>query len=157
MALILLNDFIIAHVIQWRVVGKTVSPIEPSETMYMLQKGFIKTAGDRHLFSLAILAKTAPIFGRYICGWGCHILGSRISVDGSKEDGTSSESVSVAVVSLRAAYWRAGLFVWPVVYRMSGTARAGHSQITNHLVTTNFWQTFPSVAVAIPFLSSAAL
>jgi tetratricopeptide (TPR) repeat protein/ferredoxin len=25
-------------------------------------------------------------------------------------------------------------------------------QFTNHLVTTNFWQTFPSVAVAIPFL-----
>jgi hypothetical protein len=37
-ALILLNLFMIAHIIQWRVVGKTVSPIEPSETMYTLQK-----------------------------------------------------------------------------------------------------------------------
>src|SRR4029450_12143059 len=25
-------------------------------------------------------------------------------------------------------------------------------KFTNHLVTTNFWQTFPSVAVAVPFL-----
>ena len=25
-------------------------------------------------------------------------------------------------------------------------------KFTNHLVTTNFWETFPSVAVAIPFL-----
>jgi hypothetical protein len=39
--LILLNLFMIAHIIQWSVMGKTVSPIEPSETMYTLQNGFI--------------------------------------------------------------------------------------------------------------------
>src|SRR2546430_2279407 len=48
----------------------TVSPIEPSETMYTLQKGFINAGFI--FFSLAILATL--IFGRYICGWGCHIL-----------------------------------------------------------------------------------
>ena len=32
-ALMLLNLFMIAHIIQWRLMGKTVSPIEPSETM----------------------------------------------------------------------------------------------------------------------------
>jgi hypothetical protein len=69
-ALILLNLFMIAHIIQWRVMGKTVSPIEPSETMYTLQKGFINAGFI--FFSLAILATL--IFGRYICGWGCHIL-----------------------------------------------------------------------------------
>jgi len=40
-ALITLNLFMIAHIIQWRVMGKTVSPIEPSETMHTLQKGFV--------------------------------------------------------------------------------------------------------------------
>jgi len=39
LALILLNLFMIAHIIQWSVMGKTVSPIEPSETMYTLQNG----------------------------------------------------------------------------------------------------------------------
>ncbi len=37
-ALIALNLFMIAHIIQWRIMGKTVSPIEPSETMYTLQR-----------------------------------------------------------------------------------------------------------------------
>ena len=40
-ALILLNLFIIAHIIQWRLMGRTISPIEPSETMYTLQNGFV--------------------------------------------------------------------------------------------------------------------
>src|SRR5204862_2690071 len=46
------------------------------------------------------------------------------------------------------------MFVWPVVYRSIWNPE--HQPLipkfTNHLVTTNFWQTFPSVAVAIPFL-----
>ena len=70
-----------------------------------------------------------------------------------KEDGASSETVSIAVVSLRADYRRLYMFVWPVVYRMfSQPHEPLLPKFTNHLVTTNFWQTFPSVAVAIPFL-----
>jgi tetratricopeptide (TPR) repeat protein/ferredoxin len=46
------------------------------------------------------------------------------------------------------------MFVWPVAYRLF--TKLGPEPIipkfTNHLVTTNFWATFPSVAVAIPFL-----
>ena len=40
-ALILVNLLMVAHVIQWWIVGKTVSPIEPSETMHTLQQGAI--------------------------------------------------------------------------------------------------------------------
>src|SRR6266536_5216586 len=69
-ALIALNLFMIAHIIQWRVMGKTVSPIEPSETMHTLQRGAINAGFI--FFSLAILATL--IFGRFVCGWGCHIL-----------------------------------------------------------------------------------
>ena len=69
-ALILLNLFMIAHIIQWRLMGRTISPIEPSETMHTLQKGFVNAGFI--FFSLAILATL--IFGRFVCGWGCHIL-----------------------------------------------------------------------------------
>src|SRR5205814_5756026 len=43
---------------------------------------------------------------------------------------------------------------WPVAYRLFWKPGAGPiiPKFTNHLVTTNFWATFPSVAVAIPFL-----
>src|SRR5438128_3164541 len=140
----------IAHIIQWRVVGRTVSPIEPSETMYTLQKGFIN-AGLIFL-SLAILATL--IFGRYICGWGCHILalqdfcGWLLKKMGLHPKPFRSRLL-VYVPIIGALY----MFVWPVVYRMfSEPHEPLIPKFTNHLVTTNFWQTFPSVAVAIPFL-----
>src|SRR5688572_16450386 len=53
-ALITLNLLMIAHIIQWVVMGRTVSPIEPSEAMYTLQSGAINAGFI--FFTLAILA-----------------------------------------------------------------------------------------------------
>jgi len=150
-ALILLNLFMIAHIVQWRIVGKTVSPIEPSETMQTLQGGFVNAGFI--FFSLAILATL--IFGRFVCGWGCHILalqdfcGWLLKKMGLHPKPFRSRLL-VYVPLIGALY----MFVWPTVYRLFHNPE--HAAIipkfTNHLVTTNFWQTFPSVAVAIPFL-----
>jgi len=150
-ALITLNLFMIAHIIQWQIMGKTVSPIEPSETMYTLQRGFVNAGFI--FFSLAILATL--IFGRFVCGWGCHILalqdfcGWLLKKMGLHPKPFRSRLL-VYVPLIGALY----MFVWPVVYRSIWNPE--HQPLipkfTNHLVTTNFWQTFPSVAVAIPFL-----
>jgi tetratricopeptide (TPR) repeat protein/ferredoxin len=150
-ALIALNLFMIAHIIQWRVMGKTISPIEPSETMQTIQGGFVNAGFI--FFSLAILATL--IFGRFVCGWGCHILalqdlcGWLLKKMGLHPKPFRSRLL-VYVPLIGALY----MFVWPTVYRFFHNPE--HAAIipkfTNHLVTTNFWQTFPSVAVAIPFL-----
>src|SRR6266567_5840630 len=150
-ALIALNLFMIAHIIQWRFTGKTVSPIEPSETMYTLQNGFVNAGFI--FFSLAIIATL--IFGRFVCGWGCHILalqdlcGWLLKKMGLHPKPFRSRLL-VYVPLIGALY----MFVWPTAYRMFHNP--AHEPVlpkfTNHLVTTNFWQTFPSVAVAIPFL-----
>src|SRR5262245_29766130 len=150
-ALILLNLFMIAHIIQWWLMGKTVSPIEPSETMYTLQNGFVNAGFI--FFSLAILATL--IFGRFVCGWGCHILALQDLCGWLLKKmhlhPKPFRSRLLVYVPLGAALY---MFVWPVAYRLFWNP--GHEPIipkfTNHLVTTNFWQTFPSVAVAIPFL-----
>ena len=150
-ALIALNLFMIAHIIQWQIVGKTVSPIEPSETMYTLQKGFVNAGFI--FFSLAILATL--IFGRFVCGWGCHILALQDFCGWLlKKIGLHPKpfrSRLLVYVPLLAALY---MFVWPTAYRFFSNPQ--HEPLipkfTNHLVTTNFWQTFPSVAVAIPFL-----
>ena len=60
----------IAHIIQWWVMGTTVSPIEPSEAMYTIQNGAVNAGFI--FFSLAIIATL--IFGRFVSGWGCHIV-----------------------------------------------------------------------------------
>ena len=151
LALILLNLVMIAHIIQWRIMGKTVSPIEPSETMYTLQQGAINAGFI--FFSLAILATL--IFGRFVCGWGCHILALQDFCGWLlKKIGLTPKpfrSRLLVYVPLIGALY---MFVWPTAYRFF--TKAEHETLipkfTNHLVTTNFWETFPSVGVAIPFL-----
>jgi tetratricopeptide (TPR) repeat protein/NAD-dependent dihydropyrimidine dehydrogenase PreA subunit len=150
-ALLLLNLFMIAHIIQWRMTGKTISPIEPSETMQTIQGGFVNAGFI--FFSLAILATL--IFGRFVCGWGCHILalqdlcGWLLKKMGLHPKPFRSRLL-VYVPIIAGLY----MFVWPTVFQIFHNP--GHAPLvpkfTNHLVTTNFWQTFPSVAVAIPFL-----
>jgi Tfp pilus assembly protein PilF/NAD-dependent dihydropyrimidine dehydrogenase PreA subunit len=150
-ALIFLNLFMVAHVIQWWIVGRTVSPIEPSETMHTLQRGAINAGFI--FFSLAILATL--IFGRFVCGWGCHILALQDFCGWLlKKMGLNPQpfrSRLLIYVPLIAALY---MFVWPTAYKFFFSSDPGPlvPKFTNHLVTENFWETFPSVAVAIPFL-----
>jgi NAD-dependent dihydropyrimidine dehydrogenase PreA subunit/uncharacterized membrane protein len=149
--LTLLNLLMIAHIIQWRLMGKTVSPIEPSETMHTLQRGAVNAGFI--FFALAILATL--IFGRFVCGWGCHILalqdfcGWMLKKIGLKPQPFRSRLL-VYVPLIAALY----MFVWPTAYKFFASSDPGPliPKFTNHLVVTNFWETFPSVAVAIPFL-----
>src|ERR1700686_3880257 len=52
--LIFVQLCMVAHIIQWRFMGRTVSPIEPSETMQTLQGGAINAGFI--FFAVAILA-----------------------------------------------------------------------------------------------------
>src|SRR6266850_2299786 len=151
LALIVLNLLMIAHFVQWWIMGQTVSPIEPSEAMYTLQRGAINAG--LIFFSLAILATL--IFGRFVCGWGCHIVALQdFCAWLLKRVGLVPKpfrSRLLIYVPLIAALY---MFVLPTVLR-AFTKPAAEPLIpafTNHLVTNNFWETFPTVAVAIPFL-----
>lgn len=150
-ALIALNLLMIAHIIQWRFMGQTVSPIEPSEAMYTLQRGAVNAG--LIFFSLAILA--TMIFGRFVCGWGCHIValqdlcGWLLQKIGLKPKPFRSRLL-IFVPLIVALY----MFVWPTAFRFF--AKPPNEplipEFTNHLITSNFWETFPPWWVAIPFL-----
>ncbi len=154
-ALIALTLLMIAHVIQWRLMGQTVSPIEPSETMHTLQRGAVNAGFI--FFSLAILATL--IFGRFVCGWGCHIVALQdFCAWLMKKFGIKPRpfrSRLLLFVPLIVALY---MFVWPTAYRIFALYYAGPPSepiippFTNHLITSDFWATFPPVAVAIPFL-----
>ncbi len=151
LALVTLNLLMIAHIIQWRIMSTTISPIEPSETMYTLQQGAINAGFI--FFTLAILATL--VFGRFVCGWGCHILALQdLCAWALKKVGLVPKpfrSRLLVFVPLIAALY---MFVWPTAYRFFAAAKNEPliPQFTNHLVTTEFWATFPPVWVAIPFL-----
>ena len=150
-ALIALTALMIAHIIQWRFMGQTISPIEPSEAMSTLQRGAVNAGFI--FFILAILATL--IFGRFVCGWGCHIVALQdFCAWLLRKLGLTPKpfrSRLLIYVPLIVALY---MFVWPTAYRLFAALRNEtlFPQFTNHLVTTDFWGTFPSVAVAIPFL-----
>ena len=150
-ALIGVNLLIVLHIIQWLVMGRTLSPIEPSESMYTLQQGVLNAGFI--FFALAILATL--IFGRYVCGWGCHIIALQdLCAWILKKMGLTPRpfrSRILVFVPLAVALY---MFVWPTVnrYMLKPAGEPLIPQFTNHLITTEFWSTFPPIAVAIPFL-----
>lgn len=150
-ALITLNLLMIAHVIQWLYTGKTISPIEPSEAMYTLQNGAINAGFI--FFSLAILATL--IFGRFVCGWGCHIVALQDFCGWLlKKIGLTPKPFRSRLLIFIPLIVALYMFVYPTVVRFftKPPNEPLIPQWTNHLVTTDFWATFPPVAVAIPFL-----
>lgn len=150
-SLIVLQLLMIAHIIQWRIMGTTVSPIEPSETMFTLQNGAINAG--LIFFSLAIVATL--IFGRFVCGWGCHIVALQdFCAWLLKKAGLTPKpfrSRLLVYVPLIVALY---MFVWPTVARsfLKPPDEPLIPPFTNHLITTEFWATFPPVWIAIPFL-----
>lgn len=150
-ALIALNLLMIAHIIQWRLMGTTVSPIEPAEAMYTLQRGAIN-AGLIY-FSLAIL--TTLLLGRFFCGWACHMVALQdlcawlLNKIGLRPKPFRSRLL--VYIPLAAGLY---MFVWPTAARYFTKAAAEPliPQFTNQLMTRDMWATFPPVSVAIPFL-----
>ncbi len=58
------------HIAHWKVTGRTVTPLEPSEAMQTLELG--KLNAGFVLFGLSILATL--VLGRFFCGWACHVV-----------------------------------------------------------------------------------
>lgn len=165
----------IAHVVMWVLTGmrKTLSPIEPSESMYTLEQGLVNAGFV--FFSLAILATL--IFGRFVCGWGCHVValqdlcGWMMKKLGVRPRAFRSRLLVYAPLVL-ALY----MFVWPTVKREVLKPLAGpywihimpwvgdapppvfHSGgdparfFRPEFFKADFWETFPAWYVAIPFL-----
>ena len=142
--LIAVHLLIIGHVIHWWVAGRTLTPVEPSEAMYTLNDGYLNAGFI--FFALAIIA--TAIWGRFFCGWGCHLVAYQdlcawlLTKVRIKPKPFRSRLLVFAPLAL-ALY----MFVWPSVYRW--WIGAPRPRVTSHLTTTEFWATFPGVAIAI--------
>lgn len=151
LVLLTVNLLIIAHILQWLYTGRTISPVEPSEAMFTLQNGYVNAGFI--FFILAILATL--IFGRFFCGWGCHVLalqdlcGWLLKKAGLRPKPFRSRLL-VYVPLIVALY----MFVYPtfVKWLTKPPEEPLFPPFTNHLITEDFWATFPPVWVAVPFL-----
>lgn len=154
-----------AHLAHWWTTGRTVSPVEPSESMRTLEQGEVNAGAV--FFAAAILSTL--VFGRYFCGWGCHIValqdlcGWIMKKCGVRPKPFRSRLL-VFIPLILALY----MFVWPTFKRIAvapllerwwptvrrdlGVVPFPEQGFTNHLMTEGFWDTFATVGIAIPFL-----
>src|SRR5690606_23331051 len=70
LVLILVHVGFVLHFAHWRVAGETMTPLEPSESMWTLELGYVN-AGFL-VFAASILL--TAVLGRFFCGWLCHFV-----------------------------------------------------------------------------------
>ncbi len=132
------------HILHWKLTGRTVTPVEPSEAMQTLELGYVNAGFI--LFVVLILATL--VFGRFFCGWGCHMVflqdvcGWILRKLGLRPKPFRSRLL--VFVPLFAAFY---MFVWPQVVRI-WEGRSAPEWVA-HLSTEDFWATFPGPAIAI--------
>jgi len=151
--LLFIQLLIIAHIVQWAITGRTLAPIEPSESMETVKYGVI-TVG--FIFFTTALLSTA-VLGRWFCGWGCHVVllqdasAKLLNRFGIKPKPFRSRLLML--VPLILAFY---MFLWPLVYRFVIAPIWGPDLtwpgFSVHLMTNDFWRSFPGMMVAIPFL-----
>jgi polyferredoxin len=144
LSLILLHVAVVVHVVQWWITGTTLTPVEPSEAMQTLGDGLINAGFV--LFAVAILATL--IFGRFFCGWGCHIVALQdLCTWLLKRVGIRPRPFRSRVlvwVPLAAALW---MFVAPTLTRL--WIAVERPEFRAHFMTEDFWERFPGPFVAL--------
>ncbi len=162
--LVLVHVVVGVHVALWLALGLTLSPVEPSESVQTITQGVVNAG---FVFFVLAIGSTV-LFGRYFCGWGCHIVALQdlcshlMTRLGVRPKPFRSRLLVFAPMAL--GFY---MFFWPIVHRHVVTplfadeagelpAWLGESGDTPGLSTEflvdDFWATFPTWYVAIPFI-----
>lgn len=144
--LIGVHALIAAHIAHFVTAGRTLSPVEPSESAYTIELGYVKAGFI--FFAVALLG--TMIFGRFFCGWGCHIVALQdLCAWIMKKLGIrprAFRSRFLAFLPLAVALY---MFAWPTLRRlMFGNPPGPFQGLTNQLMTSSFWQSFPGPTIA---------
>ena len=144
MSLVLVYAFFVGHYIHWQIAGRTLTPLEPSESMQTLEQGLLNAGFV--IFALALVSTL--IVGRWFCGWGCHIIALQdLCTWLLKKIGLRPKpfrSRLLAFVPLLAALY---MFVLPSVVRI--WQGVPNPVIVHHFLTYDFWATFPGFWVSV--------
>ncbi len=142
--LIAVHIAIAIHIWHWNTTGKTLSPVEPSESMQTLETGLINAGFI--FFGVAILSTL--ILGRWFCGWGCHLVALQDCCSWLlKKVGIRPKAIRsrfLVWVPVFAAFY---MFVWPQFARLIEKRQA--PPWVWHLTTTDFWATFPNWQISL--------
>ena len=136
--LILVHLAIAAHIAHWLVKGRTVTPVEPSEAAALALSGVVNAG----LVFFAITIVLTAVFGRFFCGWGCHLVALQdLSRALLEKLGRRPRPLRSRLLRWVPAIAFIYAFLWPVIYRLA--ARRPMPEIRTEFTTTEFWATFP--------------
>ena len=132
------------HITHWLVTGRTMTPLEPSEAMAWTKSGIVNAG---LIFFAATVLLTA-IFGRFVCGWACHLVALQdLSRWLLQKVGIRPRPLNSKLLRWVPALAFGYMFLWPLAYRWwVGDSFARHGA---DLVTGRFWDTFPGWTVGI--------
>lgn len=144
MALVAVHVVVAGHLAHWWLTGSTVTPVEPSEAMQTLERGYVNAG---FVFFIVTLLLTL-VFGRFFCGWACHVVALQdLCAHVLKKLKLKPKPVRsrlLAWIPLIAALY---MFVWPTVNRVMRGDPAPRAQA--HFTTRDFWETFPGPVVSV--------
>ena len=165
-ALVMVHVLFIIHLIHWKVAEKTLSPVEPSESMFFIERGELNAGVI--FFAVAILATL--VFGRFFCGWGCHVVALQdLCAAGMKRIGIRPKAFRARLLRWVPAIVAFEMFIFPFLKQrvlnpliddidwrvwFDGLILPANFEwaVSDHLMTEDFWATFVGPAIAIPFL-----
>ncbi|MFT7486428.1 MAG: ferredoxin, partial [Candidatus Paceibacteria bacterium] len=143
-ALVLVHVAIIAHVVHWLVAGETLGPVEPSEAITFADNSIISTG----LVFFVIAIATTLVFGRFFCGWACHLLAVQdLCLWMLKKVGITPKPIrsrTLLLVPIGAFIY---MFLYPALYRVWFGIEFDAPR--TEFIVDDFWATFPAWPVAV--------
>lgn len=164
LALIAVHILILLHVVHWLTAERTMAPVVLSNAMKTLELGQINPAFV--LFCILIL--TTLLFGRFFCGWACHMAALQdLCLWILRKFGLRPAPFRARLLPWIPVFLALYMFAWPTFRREAlapllervwpaGLAWIGPVQPfpgwSALWTTTEMWSGLPNALVAIPFL-----
>ena len=142
--LIAFHVAIAIHIAHWLVSGSTMTPVEPSEAMAFSKAGIVNAG---LIFFAGAILLTA-LFGRWFCGWACHLVALQDLCRWLLERiGLRPRPLRSRLLRLVPYLAFIYMFLWPALYRLWLGDSLGVRG--SELTTGAFWETFPGWIVGI--------
>ena len=150
--LVVVHLLIAAHIAHWLIAGRTLAPVELNEVLHTVHLGVI-TVG---FVFMALAVVSVFVFGRFFCGWGCHVLALQDLAAWLLQ----RLRIRVRPIRSRALVWApvgalVYLFVWPQLDRWWAGRAAPEFRLQTDadgwasFVTSDLWRNLPEPGIAI--------
>lgn len=138
LVLLLVHVLIGLHIAHWLIAGETITPVEPSEAMAFSQHSVINAG----LIFFAVMILLTAVFGRFFCGWACHLL----ALQDLCRHWMLKLGITPRPLRSRTLMWVPALaffymFLWPLLWRWWMGDSLAVREV--ELSTAHFWATFP--------------